>query len=361
MSRSAVVADPVLLPYGDHGHNLRVFTPPTRNARGAAAASGSTSAIVFFFGGGWRSGNPQQFEPHCRHLASRGMVCAAAEYRTNAVIRECIEDAGCAVAALRARADEFRFNPDRLVASGGSAGGHLAIALCVCPLEGPASEARPNACIGFNPNVTVCGLGRWAELTGFSPADGKGLPVYTEADCPMTALSWVEAGLDALTLPPMLILHGEEDRAPTAYSSAKGFVEKYVALGGQADLISYPNQTHGFFNKGSPVRVGHGPTPGLAPGEATTTLFSDTLADVDEWLTHHGHIEHPPATSIEIAQYFAGGAPVENVTPAVQAHHDVEKNDITAAWDNLNGGDDDLYDRVNSSMATGGSAEKAKL
>ena len=32
------------------------------------------------------------------------------------------------------------------------------------------------------------------------------------------------------------------------------------------------------------------------------------------------------------------------------------------AWDHLDGGDDDLYARVNSSMASmGGSAEKAKL
>ena len=50
------------------------------------------------------------------------MVCAAAEYRTNAVIRECIDDARCAVAALRARAEEFCFNPGRLTVSGGSAG-----------------------------------------------------------------------------------------------------------------------------------------------------------------------------------------------------------------------------------------------
>ena len=31
-------------------------------------------AIVFFFGGGWTGGTPAQFEPQCRHLASRGMI-----------------------------------------------------------------------------------------------------------------------------------------------------------------------------------------------------------------------------------------------------------------------------------------------
>jgi acetyl esterase/lipase len=65
--------------------------------------------------------------------------------------------------------------------SGGSAGGHLAIALCVCPVNDEINAARPNSCVVFNPNVTIVativvtivGLQRWAELTGFSPPDGN--------------------------------------------------------------------------------------------------------------------------------------------------------------------------------------------
>ena len=295
------------------------------------------------------------------------MVCAAVEYRTNGVIRECIEDAASAVAALRARAQEFHFNPARLIVSGGSAGGHLAIALCVCPLDEAASANRPNACIAFNPNVTIVGLRRWAELTGFSPADGKGLPVYTDADCPMTALNWAEAGLDTLDLPPILVLHGEDDPAPTAHASTKGFVERYAALGGQAILLSYPHETHGFFNKGSPFRPGSQLASGSTPGdEAATSPFSDTLAAVDEWLTEHGNIERPATTSVAIARKFANSM-AENSVPvaAPQAHHDVEKNDITAAWDNMDAADDDLYERANrtvhGSMYSTGGTEKAKL
>jgi len=190
--------EPLLLPYGTHGHKLHVFTPPL-SPRPAA----QTSAILFFFGGafiarprragrgqrrlspasvlphfhpfsgGWRGGNPQQFIPHCKHPASRGMICAAAEYRTNAVIRECIDDAAAAVTTLRQHSAALRFDPERLVVSGGSAGGHLAIALCVCPVNDEINAARPNSCVVFNPNVTIVGLQRWAELTGFSPPDGN--------------------------------------------------------------------------------------------------------------------------------------------------------------------------------------------
>ena len=38
-------------------------------------------AIVFFFGGGWENGTIKAFEPQSKHLASRGMVAARADYR----------------------------------------------------------------------------------------------------------------------------------------------------------------------------------------------------------------------------------------------------------------------------------------
>ena len=44
-------------------------------------ASDSRPAIVFFFGGGWRSGTPAQFRHQAKHLAARGMVAMAADYR----------------------------------------------------------------------------------------------------------------------------------------------------------------------------------------------------------------------------------------------------------------------------------------
>ena len=42
-------------------------------------------AIVFFFGGGWTNGSPGQFEQHCKHLASRGMVAITAAASTQRI------------------------------------------------------------------------------------------------------------------------------------------------------------------------------------------------------------------------------------------------------------------------------------
>jgi acetyl esterase/lipase len=85
------------------------------------------SAIVFFFGGGWTSGTVQQFEPQAAYLASRGMVAARAEYRVKSrhevTPDACVEDAKSAVRWLRQNAALLGIDPDRIVASGGSAGG----------------------------------------------------------------------------------------------------------------------------------------------------------------------------------------------------------------------------------------------
>src|SRR5690606_16286690 len=38
-------------------------------------ATDSRGAVVFFHGGGWVGGTPEQFAPHCKALADRGLVC----------------------------------------------------------------------------------------------------------------------------------------------------------------------------------------------------------------------------------------------------------------------------------------------
>src|SRR5579871_6255350 len=84
--------------------------------------------IVFFFGGGWENGTIRAFEPQARYLASRGMVTARADYRVKSrhgvTPKECVDDARSAMRWLRENAGKLGVDPNRIVASGGSAGGH---------------------------------------------------------------------------------------------------------------------------------------------------------------------------------------------------------------------------------------------
>ena len=117
-------------------------------------------AIVFFFGGGWTSGSVKQFETQAAHLAGRGMVAARADYRIKSkhgvTPKECVEDAKSAVRWIRQNAAKLGVDPDRIVAAGGSAGGHIAACTALAPGleaegEDTAVSSKPNALVLFNP------------------------------------------------------------------------------------------------------------------------------------------------------------------------------------------------------------------
>src|SRR6516164_1598646 len=94
-------------------------------------------AIVFFFGGGWTQGTVQQFAPQSAYLARRGMVAARADYRVKSRHQVtpdvCVEDAKSAVRWLRKNAATLGIDPEKVVAAGGSAGGHIAACTATIP------------------------------------------------------------------------------------------------------------------------------------------------------------------------------------------------------------------------------------
>src|SRR5439155_3760105 len=90
-------------------------------------ASDKRPAVVFFFGGGWKNGSHVQFTHQAEYFASRGLVCATADYRVanqhHTTPDACIEDAKSAMRYVRGHAAELGVDPDRIVSAGGSAGG----------------------------------------------------------------------------------------------------------------------------------------------------------------------------------------------------------------------------------------------
>jgi len=196
-------------------------------------------AIVFFFGGGWTSGRITQFEPQATHLASRGMVAARADYRVRArhgvTPKECVEDAKSAVRWMRQNAAKLGIDPERIVASGGSAGGHIAACTALAPGFETATEelnvsSCPNALVLFNPVLRLDIL----PLLRFVQSDGT----LAKAISPTLHLK--------KDSPPTLILFGSADRmAPMGDE----FLKKSKQLGHHAELYIADGQPHGFFNR----------------------------------------------------------------------------------------------------------------
>ncbi len=194
------------------------------------------AGIVFFFGGGWAQGTVAQFSTQAAYLASRGMVAACADYRVKSrhgvTPVECVEDAKSAVRWMRKNAARLGVDPEKIVASGGSAGGHIAACTAItpggdAPGEDAAVSSRPDALLLFNP---VMDAGPLVPRMGSEEAARKITP---------------NAHL-AKGLPPALLLYGAADRL---IEGAKEFVARSKELGNRAELYAADGQGHGFFNK----------------------------------------------------------------------------------------------------------------
>jgi len=196
-------------------------------------------AIVFFFGGGWTGGRVEQFEPQAAYLAGRGMVAARADYRVKSrhevTPDACVEDAKSAVRWLRQNAAMLGVDPDRIVASGGSAGGHIA-ACTACPGLDAAGEdlkvsSQPNALLLFNPVLRFDGV---PELMARINKDEK----LGKALSPTLHLT--------KDTPPALLFYGKEDRL---LKQGEEFVAKSKEVGHKADIFLADGVGHGFFNR----------------------------------------------------------------------------------------------------------------
>jgi acetyl esterase len=200
-------------------------------------------AIVFFFGGGWNSGSPAQFEDQARHFAKRGMIAITADYRVRnrhgVQVVECVKDAKAAIAWVRENAGRLGIDPNKIAASGGSAGGHLAATTGT--VSGFGSDERPNAMILFNPACTL------APIAGWQP-QGAGAGLTTERlGAEAQAIS--PAHHIGPYTPPTLILHGTADTT-VPYASVVAFESMMKKAVRPCKLVGYEGQGHGFFNRG---------------------------------------------------------------------------------------------------------------
>ncbi|HOX36931.1 MAG TPA: alpha/beta hydrolase [Candidatus Brocadiia bacterium] len=88
-------------------------------------------AVVCVHGGGWCGGEKEAHLWTVELFAERGFVAATIDYRLSPWFKlpAHVEDCKCAVRFLRANAGKFGIRPDRIGATGDSAGGHLVLML----------------------------------------------------------------------------------------------------------------------------------------------------------------------------------------------------------------------------------------
>lgn len=195
-------------------------------------------AIVFYFGGGWVNGNPDHFQLQAEYFASRGIIAICPDYRTktkhNTTPFESVKDAKSAMRYLKINSTKIGIDSSKIVASGGSAGGHLAA--CTALIDNINEESdnlavstEPFALVLFNPVVD----------TG---KKGYGQEKLEGREFEISPVHHIRSGV-----PPTLIMHGKDDTT-VPYENVVRFKQIMKQAGNECTLVGYKKQSHGFFN-----------------------------------------------------------------------------------------------------------------
>ncbi|MBB6427801.1 alpha/beta hydrolase [Sphingopyxis sp. JAI128] len=171
--------------------------------------------LIHFHGGGWsRGARPADWTGFRPYLAA-GLSLVTVQYRLADEARApaAVQDARCALHWVSANAARLGFDPDRIIVTGTSAGGHLALMAGLLPAANDIDSAE---CRGAPAAAAI--------LDFYGPADLAGIASPSGARHP-TVANWVGEGAQAAATeramspvvwiardsPPVFIAHGDAD------------------------------------------------------------------------------------------------------------------------------------------------------
>ena len=221
-------------------------------------------ALVLFYGGGWIRGRVTQFDKAARYFAKRGMIALAVDYRVSSrqhtTPLEAAQDGRSAMRWVRKNAGRLGIEPGRIVAGGGSAGGHLALATAFLdhinePGEDTSVSAKPSALVLFNP-VTKTTSG------------GYGYDRLADRAKSLSPVEYIHPGA-----PAAIIFHGEADTT-VPIKNANEFCQLMTKAGNICELHRFPGKKHGFAND--------------VPGNEA--VYNEVIDLTDRFLTRLGYL-----------------------------------------------------------------------
>lgn len=228
-------------------------------------------AMVFFFGGGWKSGSINQFKPHASYFSQRGLICFLVDYRVNqrqhTTPFESLKDAKSAIRYIREHAESFYIDTTKIIASGGSAGGHLAAATAFIEDYNAATDnlsisCIPNALVLFNPVID-------------NGPGGYGYDRIGDAYKDFSPLHNIKKGA-----PPTIFFLGTND-ALIPVETAKYYQKVMEGVGSKCELYLYDDQKHGFFNF------------------KNFEYYKETVSEADKFLQLLGFLNEEPIIEIK--------------------------------------------------------------
>ena len=209
--------------------------------------------VIYIHGGGWVGGSKEASLLYVAPYLDMGFNVVNVEYRLGRVARApaAVEDCRCALRWVIRNAEDYGIDPDRLVVTGRSAGGHLSLTTGMLATSAgfdaeciSAVEPRVAAVINYY------GITDVADLMAGKPNEKS------------YAVSWLGSQrgrkeiADSVSpihhvrkdLPPILTIHGDDDKI-VPYSHAVDLHNRLDAAGAQNELLTVPGGGHGGFSR----------------------------------------------------------------------------------------------------------------
>jgi acetyl esterase/lipase len=220
--------------------------------------TGAQPTLIYIHGGGWVGGSKEGSLMSLVPWFEMGWNVVNVEYRLGRVALgpAAVEDCLCALRYVAAQAKTYDIDTNRLVVTGESAGGHLALTTGMIPESAGLDRQCPGA-----PLPKVAAIIDWYGIADVNDLlDGPNMKTYAvqwlgslpnreEIARRVSPLNYVRAGL-----PPVLAIQGDAD--PTVpYQHSVRLTAALTKAGVQSQLITIPGGKHGGFTSEERTRI----------------------------------------------------------------------------------------------------------
>jgi acetyl esterase/lipase len=252
-NRTSVETNIVYKIANGHEAKLDVYRP--------ARAAGATPVLMMIHGGGWLFGTKEDSVLSLLPFLQMGFSVVNVEYRMGNVslAPAAVEDCLCALHWIGRNAKKYEFDLAKVVVTGGSAGGHLALTTAIVPPSagfenecafeddqgwtGTFVDSRPRvaAVVNWFGITDVADMLQGPNMRGYAVSWLGSSPNREDLARRVSPLTYVRAGL-----PPVLTIHGDADKL-VPYAHAVRLHEALTRAGVRNQLLTVPGAGHGGF------------------------------------------------------------------------------------------------------------------
>jgi acetyl esterase/lipase len=209
-----------------------------------APALTTRPGVIAIHGGGWVQGDKEQvIERLCLPYIQKGFVVANVEYRLAAVASApaALNDVLKAAQWLRDHAAEYKVDEKKIIVTGASAGGHLALMTGMLPSSaGFGPEIKVAAIVNFYGIADVADQIQGPNQRDYAVTWIPGQPDHMDLAKRLSPLTYIRK-----ELPPVLTIHGDADPI-VPYDQAVRLTNDLKQAHDDATLITIPGGKHGF-------------------------------------------------------------------------------------------------------------------